>query len=412
MTSIKSKSNKPTNNHTVIVFILSVLSVSSLLVSTKSFSDESDVNTGIGFVDFRLRYESVNQNNALKDAQALTLRTLLHYHTKNFSGFSAGLEFEDSRNVIDIKDYNDAIGHNPEYSVIADPNTTEFDQGFVQYQNNDLTAKLGRQVIVLNDHRFVGSVGWRQDKQSFDAVSFKYKHDKFSATYAYINKRNRIFADKKDIKSSDHIINASYQFNSGKLTAYSYLLEIDNIASNSFDTFGLSFDGKTTLLSKNVNYHLEYAMQTNNTLGSKFDADYINLEGDVSLGKLKLTLGFESLGSDNGQYGFSTPLATLHKFNGWSDQFLATPNVGLDDLYLSASTKLLGGKFSLAVHKFNANDNDYGVDDLGSELNVQYIAKFATFYNAGIKFASYSSGDHNTGKVDTDKVWFWVGARF
>jgi hypothetical protein len=173
MTSIKNKNNKPTNNHTVIVFILSVLSVSSPLISTKLLADESVANTSKGFVDFRLRYESVNQNNALKDAQALTLRTLLHYHTKNFSGFSAGVEFEDSRNVIDIKDYNDTIGHNPEYSVIADPNTTEFDQGFVQYQNNDLTAKLGRQVIVLNGHRFVGHVGWRQDKQNFDALSIK-----------------------------------------------------------------------------------------------------------------------------------------------------------------------------------------------------------------------------------------------
>ncbi|MFT5806450.1 MAG: hypothetical protein ACI9LG_000713 [Moritella dasanensis] len=68
------------------------------------------------------------------------------------------------------------------------------------------------------------------------------------------------------------------------------------------------------------------------------------------------------MGSDSGDYGFATPLATLHKFNGWSDQFLNTPTQGLADLYLSVSSKVAGGSAA--------------------------------------------------GKVDTDKVWVWVSAKF
>ena len=40
--------------------------------------------------------------------------------------------------------------------------------------------------------------------------------------------------------------------------------------------------------------------------------------------------------------GFTTPLATLHKFQGWADKFLTTPANGLEDLYATASVTLKG----------------------------------------------------------------------
>ncbi|MFW5427398.1 MAG: hypothetical protein ACKE8R_09115, partial [Methylophagaceae bacterium] len=43
----------------------------------------------------RLRYESVEQDNALKDADAFTIRTTLGYKTGDFYGFSAFAEIED-----------------------------------------------------------------------------------------------------------------------------------------------------------------------------------------------------------------------------------------------------------------------------------------------------------------------------
>ena len=401
-----------TNNRNKKIMTIGLLATSVSMASTFSYAEEVSANTSKSFVDFRLRFESVEQDNALKDAEALTLRTLVHYQTKSYNGLSAVVEFEDSRDVNDVEDYNDAIGNNGEYSVIADPNTTELDQGFIQYKGKGVTAKLGRQVITFDGHRFVGHVGWRQDKQTFDGASVNYINDKFSVSYAYIDKRNRIFAEQKDIDSTDHLINASYKFGLGKLTTYGYLLEVDDVASNALDTYGLSFDGKAKLFDKDVTYRVEYATQTSETADAEFDADYINVEGGIALGKFKLKLGLESLGSDDGQYGFSTPLATLHKFNGWTDQFLGTPGVGLNDLYVSASTKLLGGGVLVAFHDFSASDDGYGIDDLGSELNVQYAAKFATYFNGGIKFAAYSAGDDAAGKVDTDKIWLWVGARF
>ena len=39
-----------------------------------------------------------------------------------------------------------------------------------------------------------------------------------------------------------------------------------------------------------------------------------------------------------------TPLATLHKFDGWADLFLTTPNKGLQDLYAGAAYRFDGVK--------------------------------------------------------------------
>ena len=368
---------------------------------------------GTAKLDLNLRYATVDQDNARRDADALTLRTRLNYTTKSFSGFSAVVEFEDSRTVLGLDEYNDTLGNNPEYSVIADPETTELDQAYVQYKNQGFTAKVGRQVIALDAHRFVGHVGWRQDRQTFDAITFQYQFNKdLKAQYSYVNQRNRIFAEERDLDAKDHFLNVSYKTSLGKLVAYGYLLEVDNDTDNSLDTWGASFKGKKKLGNTPFLYDLEIATQSSETATTDFDALYTRVDVGVVVQGITAKVGLETLGSDDGAYGFATPLATLHKFNGWSDQFLGTPNVGLEDLYVKFIGKAFGGKWLVAYHDFSADDGTPTVDDLGSEVNLQYTRKFAEHYRFGIKYANYSAGDANAGKVDTDRAWLWVGASF
>ncbi|CAM2779974.1 hypothetical protein PSDI105340_03340 [Pseudoalteromonas distincta] len=123
-------------------------------------------------------------------------------------------------------------------------------------------------------------------------------------------------------------------------------------------------------------------------------------------------MGIESLGSDSGDYGFAAPLATMHKFNGWADMFLSTPTQGLDDTYISLNGKAFGGKWLMAYHSFDANEQSNGVDDLGRELNVQYVKSINKTYTVGAKYADYSAGDTAANKVDTQKLWVWMSAKF
>jgi hypothetical protein len=369
-------------------------------LATSSFTTIADDSKTS--LNMNLRYESVDQDNALKDASALTLSTRLNYKTASYNGFTGVVEFEDSRVIAGQDDYNNTNGLNAGvYSVIADPESTELDQAYVQYNADKFTAKVGRQIITLDGHRFVGHVGWRQDRQTFDAATFSYKgSDKFSASYSYIAKRNRIFAEAKDLDSKDHLLNAAYKTSVGKLVGYAYLLEVDNGTSNGIDTYGASLTGKKDKFS----YAVEVATQSNGDA----DTTYMFAEGAYNFGKVTGKLGYESLGSDNG-VGFATPLATAHKFNGWADQFLGTPGVGLVDVYATIAGKVLGGKFAVTYHDFSA---DEGSADFGSEIDAVYAKGFAKNYKAGIKLASYSAGDAGTGKVDTDKLWLFVSAAF
>ena len=391
-----------TRNSMKVSTMIAAIGVSSLF----SINVSAD-NKGKFYGDFRLRYESVQQDNALTDADALTLRSRLGYKTPTKNGFSGLIEVENNTALID--NYSlPPVGLNPsQFSVIADPDShTELDQLFLRYKAKGFDAKIGRQVLTRQGQRFIGHVGFRQDRQTFDALNFAYSpNKKLSLSYAYINKRNRIFSNELDIDSKDHLLDASFKIGPGKLKPYVYLLEVDNGTENSLDTFGVSYSGK----AKGFSYKAEFARQEAN---DTFDANYLALEAGKKIGKVNIKVGFESLGSDNGNFGFSTPLATLHKFNGFADQFLGTPAQGLQDVYVKLSGKVAGGKWLAAYHDFSSDESLAGVDDLGSELNLVYARKFGKNYSGGIKYADYNAGDAAFGKVDTDKLWLWAGAKF
>ncbi len=380
--------------------------LASLLILLSTSSVALAEGKGEFYSDFNLRFETVEQNNPLEDADALTLRSRLGFKTGVASGFSALIEIEDVREIVDDFSVPPAGVRPGQFSVIADPEGTEVDQAFVKYATDNFSFKLGRQVFTLDGHRFVGHVGWRQDRQTFDAAVVNFKPVKgVDITAAYLDKRNRIFHDEADLDAKDVILNASYATPVGKLVAYAYLLEVDNDTDNSLDTYGISFAGKKDIFS----YAAEFATQEAN---DTFDTDYLKLEGGITFSGITAKLGFESLGSDDGQAGFATPLATLHKFNGWADQFLGTPAAGLEDIYLSLGGKLGGGKWSVIYHDFSADESVAGDDDLGDEINLLYARKLGKGFSFGIKYADYSAGDATFGKVDTEKLWVWLNYKF
>ncbi|NRA41480.1 MAG: alginate export family protein, partial [Pseudomonadales bacterium] len=127
------------------------------------------LTSGKTFATTRLRYESVEQDNALDDATAVTLRTRLGYTTGDFMGFTATAEFEDGRVAFGEDEYAPL---SQGFSVIGDPEFTEVDQAFIQYNSDIFTTKIGRQVVTLDNQRFIGHVAWRNNRQTFDAARF------------------------------------------------------------------------------------------------------------------------------------------------------------------------------------------------------------------------------------------------
>ncbi len=388
------------------------ISAATSTVTAESFT-EALVGGKVNF-DARLRLEIVDQDNALKDAEALTVRTRLGYETGKFYKFWAFGEFEDVRDV-GIDDYNSTDNGKTEYSVIADPEVTEVNQGYLGYGGIPGTVlKWGRQRIIYDNARFIGNVGWRQNEQTYDGITFvNTSLPSTTFSYAYITQVNRIFGEDNDnvpgqFEMSNHFVNLAYDgFGFGKFVGYGYFLEFDEAPETSNQTLGLRFSGDTALAEKaKLLYALEYATQSDYDDGSSdIDADYYLAELGLGIKGVTGKLGYELLEGD-GTYAFSTPLATVHAFNGWADQFLITPLDGLVDVYASVGGKLKGVKLLAVYHDFSADNGD---DDYGTEWNFLAAKKFAKHYTLGVKYATYDADDFS---VDTDKFWLWGQAKF
>ena len=194
-------------------------------------------------LNLRVRYEGVDQSN-LQSADALTARTRLGYQPKLTEQWTLRLEAENVF-ALDGNSYNQA-GLNPGgagRAVIADPESTELNQAWLAFDAMGTKATVGRQRLVLNNARFIGDVGWRQNDQTFDAVVLtNTSWEKTKLTYFYLNQVNRIFGHDHPQGSWD---SESHGFNAGTtlikggtLTAYTYLLEFTNAATNSCATSG------------------------------------------------------------------------------------------------------------------------------------------------------------------------------
>lgn len=375
-------------------------------------------------IDARLRWEFADQQPIgagpeLKESNAITLRTRFGLTTAPLYHFQAMIEGENVAVIGPADNYN-AAGSNGQgdRTVIPDPPTTELNQAWVSYSNWDTTVKAGRQRLVLDNHRFVGDVGWRQNMQTYDLAGIENKSLKDLALYyGYIWDVHRVFGDvdglpaaNRDFSSDSHVVNASWTgWKYGRFVGYSYLFDLENSAAasrnNSTASYGGYFAGSTALTDTlSIGYRAEFAWQTdygNSPLD--YQAEYYNIEAGASMKPFAVGAGYEVLGSDNGQ-GFKTPLATLHAFNGWADVFLATPPNGLQDIYAYAQYSILPDMpFRFVFHQYNS---DTGGRGYGQEYDFLITKKLGKHWSTLAKYAHYVADEGPY--ADVNKFWFEV----
>ncbi|WP_444943306.1 alginate export family protein [Microbulbifer sp. ZKSA006] len=392
---------------TAVAAIILGASASQALAAENETATLTDALTsGEVGVNLRYRVEHVEQDAIDDIAIASTLRTRLNWTSGRYRGFDVLLEM-DNVSEIGNDNYNSTVNGNTEYPVIADPQGTEVNQAYVKYSGSNSKIIVGRQRINLDDQRFIGGVGWRQNEQTYDGLRYQFGGEgQLQLDYSYIYNVNRIFGEdspQSDLDGDIQLLHASYPLaEKHQLSAFFYNLDLDNAASFAARTFGAAYRGDFALFAAELSYARQEDIGSN---PSDFAADYYLAEISAPLGPVKGKLGYEVLGSDSG-VGFSTPLATLHKFQGYTDQFLQTPADGIEDLYLGAKLELAGGDLGITYHSFTANE---GSADYGTEWNISYGHKFNDTFSALVKYASYDAEDYS---IDTDKLWLMLTAKF
>jgi hypothetical protein len=389
------------------------------LVAAPAFAKDGDA-VAIGedltldlMLNARLRHEAVDQASAADEAEALTLRLRFGSEIK-LANFSLLAEAESTRAL--VNDYNDTLPGNgvEPFPVVADPENIEINRAQVAWMKNGSGITLGRQRIVLDNARFVGNVGWRQNEQTFDAIRGQAKLGAVLLDAAWSISQRTVFGVDSPNEHFDGdliLLNGGVKLPVVEAKAFAYLIDYDTRLAFSSQTYGLMAKGDIPLGPVKLNALASYARQSDYGANPvSYDAGYLNAQLGLGLFGFTMTAGYEELGSDGGVAAFHTPLATLHAFNGWADLFLTTPPNGLRDHYASVAKALAvpllpGLRAELTYHEF---DSDFGGFDYGTEWDASLGFQLGPV-SLLAKYADYNADGFGT---DTRKVWLQAEVGF
>ena len=374
-------------------------------------------------LDLRLRWENVDQDGIAKDANAVTLRGRAGAEI-TAGDFRLLGEAEGTAPIVDH--YFSGLNGKTQYPLVADPKNAEINRLQLQYKGlKKTTFTVGRQLINIEDQRFVGASAWRQNEQTFDAARVEYGDAKglqLDLTYAWSDRTiwgiDGTGARQQAVSGNNVFATASYPTPVGKLTGFAFLVDQDEAAVQNFRQSSQSYGGRfagSHSLSKEakLTYALSYARQSDyHRNPNHYHADYALAELGAEIAAAKVGIGYELLGADKGVAftSFQTPLATLHKFQGWADKFLTTPPNGIQDYYAQAGygwKKVAGLDAINALAVYHRFDSARADQHYGNEWDASLAAKKGR-WTVTAKFADYQAKQFAT---DTRKLWLqleWV----
>ena len=450
----------------LLAFTLSQQAVQAEETALPDYTIFDAIKGGKNLTSFRLRYESVDQDafqpepNAAKKldrAEGVTLRSLIGWQTAPFHNFSIAAQLINVSKLDD--DFNDRDRNQPQpghlnFPVIADPDYTGVNQLYLDWTGiRNTRVRLGRQQTNLDNVRFIGDIAFRQVLQVFDGVSVLNKSIPDTEVYlAHFDKVRQINTKLRD--TNIEIANIKYRISpTESLVGYGYFLDAPNLAQNggsptanpllagagnglgaskdtpatsnattdaSNYTIGARLDGVHKLNDNwKALYTAEYAKQNDYRDGSSLiDAHYYHFGGGAAYQMWSLRIDQELLSSNNGKYGFQTPLGTNHVFQGWADLFLITPRQGIRDTYVTLATTVFKAKIAAEYHDFKSDEDFRTIgnkltDSYGSELDVGVTYPFTDRFSGKFEYASFKEDDvygtslkAGTRKPDTEKIWF------
>jgi len=373
-------------------------------------------------IDLRVRYEEDRQQGLTANSEALTARLRAGVAASD-GPWSALVE---AQGLLAIDDhYYDGLHGAANRPLINDPENIALSRAQIQYRTSDLTVTAGRQRILLDDERFVGFSGFRDNGQTFDAVRTEWTPIKgLKADVSYVWSVRTIWgmdgygARQQAVSGNNVLANLSYATPIGTVTGFAYLVDQNEAAVQGYrlssQTYGARFTGSRPLAKGvKLSWQASYATQSDYRQNpNSYRANYYLADATLDLAAWKLNGGYEVLGADKGAAltSFQTPLATLFKFQGWADKFLTTPPNGVRDLYgsLGYGVKQIGpaqGVLLQAVyHRF---DSDRLGQHEGNELDLLASAKFG-HATLSARYADYRA---DTFATDTHKFWLqldWI----
>jgi len=307
---------------------------------------------------------------------------------------------------------------------------------------NTLSAKVGRQMIVLDDDRIFGSLDWHPAGRSHDAVNLNWTPSEkltLRGFFAY-NQSGSTTTPTLNVNTPSgqnftpglgqdyqHLqaLHAHYSISEAHQLSLLFAnlgYRTDDSADQNMQTFGAHYTGKSNQLS----YGASAYMQTgkNNTGADKSAYMFAVNAGYKFSPIFGLTAGVDYLSGnasdDNSKDKKFNPFSgTNHKFYGFMDYYYVgfTPSVGLLNPYLTANVRTgeksnLGATFHYfaPAAKFEVGGKKHS--SYGSEIDLVYNLKVQPFIGLQVGYSTYFANDGTKALKGTANQrgyqdWFW-----
>ena len=354
----------------------------------------------------RLRYEHVDDAAFPRDADASTLRLRAGLHGRFGAHWEALLEGE---GIAAAGHYDDGKGApKPQWPAVIDPEGLELNQAWLRGRTGPVAVTAGRQRLLFANQRWIGNSGWRQNEQTFDALSAEWAlRPSLRLRYAWLDRAHRVAGDDardplaRERRLDTHYAELAWQRGPWQLAPYVLRHRDRDVAGASTETRGVRGAWDSIADGHGCRVAAEFAQQVDAGANPRdFSHDYWLLEPACAVRGVLLRAGVEHLGGD-GTHALQAPLGTLHAFNGWADKFNATPAAGLDDRYLGAGGKWRAGalEWQVAWHDYRSDAGDLRY---GRELDASLAFPVVKGVRGLAKVADYHADRFAR---DTRKFW-------
>lgn len=340
-------------------------------------------------------------------------------------------------------------------------------EAFAAYKFSD-TSKIvaGRQALVYDDHRILGSLDWAMQGRSHDALRFIYNTPKIEVHLVgtfnqYSSSQEPANLQRPDATFYPSVAGAfagtsdtRFQLPNPKTTQFVWLKKKgegfsfsaialnDGIQKDSStivwrQTIGLNPSLKASDLTINGSFYYQMGNANDSvTLGGLLASVTVAHEGFGSVAPL---LGFDYLSGDDKSTtdaieGFNPLYGTHHKFYGFMDYFYVgnghngggnEMSGGLMDVYAQLTFKTKIGKILAHAHMFASPTTVYNPTDgselgsyLGSEIDLVYVkpltkeAVLKVGYSQLFNSESLDAAKGSYNATEGANIWAWAMLAF
>ena len=366
-------------------------------------------------LDFRPRYNRIDESDKPERTEGFTYRAVAGWRTAPWHGLRLTTEFIHTDHV-GAKEFNDdatQFAASP-YPLLPDPRYTGANEFFADYAGiESLRVTAGRQLVRLNNQRFVSDNDFRQVPQLFDGATLAWRGIENAQLYAASFSRVRTTSgDLEKLRLT--IANAAYNPAPGHdLAAYAVFHDqaqngaFTGFSDSSYRVVGVRAEGAFRAFSTiDLPYSAEYAHQDAYSGGdARIDVRYWRLGGGAATENWTLRYDYESKGSNQGLYGMQMPLTDFYAFNGWTLHFFNTPQLGLRDRWVTGRAQWGPLTFYGEVHRFRSDFNDV---DYGRETDAGITWPALENLILRLKHARYRPGSAIPTQPSVTKTWLTI----